>query len=95
MCNKKGELEEQELEKEDSAIEHRLKLTTDEIKKNLIVFDKIKAHQLLNICVFFLGLMFFFELFTGEVETRKNIVEIFKSLILILSGYLFAKYNEK
>ena len=62
MCNKKGELEEQELEKEDSTIEHRLKLTTDEVKKNLLVFDKIKAHELLNICVLFLGLMFFFEL---------------------------------
>ena len=44
MCNKKGELEEQELEKEDSTIEHRLKLTTDEVKKNMLVFDKINAN---------------------------------------------------
>lgn len=95
MCKKRGELEEQELEKDEPTLETRLKLATNELKKNLAVFDKVTAHKLLYICVFILAAMFFLEMFTGEKETRKNIVEIFKSLVLILSGYLFAKYNGK
>lgn len=58
-------------------------------------FNLEKGHSLLIICVMFLLIMFIIESFTGQNETRKNIVEIFKSLILILAGYLFAKNGEK
>lgn len=64
-------------------------------KKDKDWFNLEKGHSLLTICVISLLIMFIIESFTGQYETRKVIVEIFKSLILILSGYLFAKHNEK
>ncbi len=104
MC-KEWELEEEPLNDKDInsnssqknngvTLENRLEVVTKESDKNIQAFSHVNGNRLLFLCVVALAVMFLIEVYTNEVDIRKNIIEIYKSLIFILSGFLFAKYKE-
>lgn len=72
------------------------KLETEPVKgKDMISYAlKLKGHELINSIIMILLVIFLFDFFGNNKKFMGNIIEILKTLLFVLSGYIFGK-NEK
>ena len=82
---------------EEKPLEEQKEYETEPVKpKDLIGYTlKMKGHELMNMIVFILLIIFLFDFFGNNKKSLKDIIEVLKTLLFTLCGYLFGKNEQE
>ena len=66
-------------------------VTPSDNKRKKDLFNLVKGHKLLGICVTLIFIMYLLDFFFNSKKNAEQVLEIFKVLVFTLSGYLYGK----